>query len=97
LAKSKEKSLITSKTKEKESKNAEIKEKPDDVKDKRENRLQHRHKTQQNEELIQESEISKGTYIILNFSNTDVATDPEGISRTTGCPQRGARTAENAL
>ena len=67
MAKSKEKSLITSKTKEKESKNAEMKEKPDDVKDKRENRLQHRHKTQQNEELIQESEISKGTYIILIF------------------------------
>ena len=30
-------------------------------------------------------------------SSKDVATDPEGISRTTGCPQRGARTAENAL
>ena len=40
-------------------------------------------------------EISKGTYI--NFSNTKVATDPEGISRNTGCPQWGARTADYAI
>ena len=31
-----------------------------------------------------------------SISSKNVATDPEGISRTTGCPQWVARTADNA-